>query len=118
MLPTLALSPKLSSVLSRELTPPNSFRLLASFFLDRTHGKPNRRGSAAGICPCPTKVWAERCCVAVSTREARVKQSLISDRQQNRNACQGFTLAFAPRSTAKSKPEEGNLSFIALIRLS
>src|SRR6266849_10195586 len=32
--------------------------------------------------------------------------------------CQGLTLAFAPRSSARSKSEEGNFSFIVLIRLS
>ena len=31
--------------------------------------------------------------------------------------CQGLTLAFAPRSIAKSKPADGNFSFMALIRL-
>src|SRR6266478_9051582 len=32
--------------------------------------------------------------------------------------CQGLTLAFALRSTAKSKSADGNLSFMVLIRLS
>src|SRR5258707_1555049 len=34
------------------------------------------------------------------------------------SSCQGLTFAFAPRSSAKRKSADGNLSFMALIRLS
>ena len=32
------------------------------------------------------------------------------------SVCQGLTLAFAPRSIAKSKSEDGNLSFMVLTK--
>src|SRR6266853_2441239 len=43
---------------------------------------------------------------------------LVFFHQRPRLGVPRSTLAFAPRSSAKSKPEEGNLSFMALIRLS
>src|SRR6267143_6635801 len=46
-------------------------------------------------------------------------ERVVSDWLGLRNrqfVCQGLTLAFAPRSSAKSKSEDGNFSFIVLIR--
>src|SRR5882762_10353945 len=59
----------------------------------------------------------------IGIRHAVIDSALRIPRQRlglaNRQVvCQGLTLAFAPRSIAKRRSADGNLSFIVLIRLS